>query len=583
MDVFLKDNDRFVFIITENLLNQKDGVVFSDGYLGHTHQRYFCNDNMGQSPSKEIIETAENRNEIYGEWITVIKGGNNFEVITDYFGFYMVYYCEVKLNSNSALVISNCFNSLSDYVRESNKKIELDIKSIFPILTSTDVFFANNFSTSTANENIKSLRPDEKLLYCAKTGLVKIRQRNWISSADSVSSLLDQGSQFLSKNIKEISDLDINLFLSGGNDSRICLSTLISTLGKDKVKLTTTVPTGKESPYSYKTFKNDFKVANFIKEHLGLNWYKDNFRGSLEFTPDNYARYISKFRSNSYYSRLSVGNRLACSSSSEDSEVQVRGGAGEVLRVSTLYKTIAHKANKFGGFKNTTGSIKDDLCLVFDTVCPESKFSKKIRDESKQYFINYVVSYEGDNVEEKINNRFFLERNNRHFGHHREKLALGKRTFFPLANPYWYIAAKKFSLSERERKDFVNLVYNEFEPSVSELPFSGDAASKSLDYEIGVEKYNEFKSQQAKSHNHPGWKSSCNLSMQDYAKKEVHNMIEHIYSFSDSGKILMSDEVIAHVTEQAELGGSIMMTNFMKIKSVFDAIHPCVSSYKIYI
>lgn len=583
VDYFLSDNDRFVFLVTSSLLSQKDGVVFADGYLGHTHQRYFCNDGMGRSPSEEIKQAAGCKDEPYGEWVTVVKGGSVFEIKADYFGFYRLFYCVLNFKSQSTLVISNCFNSLSDYYEKlTSARVEIDRRSVYPILASGDVFFANNYSTATASAQIKSLRPDEKLSYCAQKGSLEIKPRNWISSEDSVDSLLDRGCEYLAKNIKEVSPLDLNLFFSGGNDSRICLSTLISSLGKERIKLTTTVPTGKESPNSYKTFKNDFKVASFVKEKLGLEWYKDNFRGSLEFTPDNYLRYISKYRSNSYYSRLALGNRVACSSSIKDSEVQVRGGAGEILRISSLYKVIAKKASKVGGFKNVAESINDDLCLAFDTVFPDDGASDELRKESKDFFVNYVAGYEGNNVEEKINHRFFLERNNRHFGHHREKLALGKRTFFPLANPYWYIAAKKFSLNERERKDFVSLVYRKFDPSVAELPFSGDAASKSFDYETGAEKYKEFKAQQEKVHHHPAWRSSCNLNMESYANGEIYKMIEHIHGYSDAGKLLMSDAMIASVTSKAEVGGASLMTIYMKLKSVYDAIHPCTSSFKVY-
>src|SRR5690606_18302491 len=130
------------------------------------------------------------------------------------------------------------------------------------------------------------------------------------------------------------------------------------------------------------------------------------------------------------------------------------------------------KVRKHGKLINSSDSVETDLALVFDAICPSDNISANLHKESKDYFVNYVREYEGENVEEKLNHRFFLERNNRHFGHHREALAFGKRTFFPLANPYWYMAAKKFSLNEREDKEFIKLIYQEFDASVAELPFS---------------------------------------------------------------------------------------------------------------
>lgn len=581
MEFFLRDEDRFVLALGDRLLNQRDGVVFSDGYLGHCHQRYFYNTELGKKPSKEIRETADGESEPYGEWVSVIEREKGFEIKTDYFGFYRLYYLTLK-QGGGGLVISNCFNSLSDYALKAGFDSSIDSKFLFPMLSSADVFFANNYSTATANERIKSLRPDQKIFYCATSGRVEIRNRNSISSEVDLDFLMKRGRDYLVKNVNEISPFSINLFFSGGNDSRVCLSTLMATVEKEKIRLTTAIPTGKEGPNSYKTLVNDFKVANFIKNEIGLDWYKDEFRGSLEFSPENYIRYISKYRSNSYFSRLALGNRVACSSSSKDPEIQVRGGAGEVLRVSALYKGIAKKVKKYGELKNSANSVEADLALVFDTICPPNSKDLSLYKDSRNYFINYIRGYEGENVAEKLNHRFFLERNNRHFGHHRETLAFGKRTFFPLANPYWHLAAKKFSLDERENKEFIKLIYQEFDASVAELPFSGDAASKDFDYEKGAEKYKAFKAQQQKVHQHPAWKSSCCLTMESYAKEQVYSMIEHIHGYSDAGKLLMSDSMIASITSKAEVGGVSLMTNYMKIKSIYDAINPMVSCYKVY-
>lgn len=581
MDSFLRDEDRFVLSLGARLLTKREGVVFSDGYLGHCHQRYFYNAELGKKPSKEIRETADGESEPYGEWVSVIERDNGFEIKTDYFGFYRLYYLVLN-QGGGGLLISNCFNSLSDYALKAGFDVSIDNKSLFPILSSADVFFANNYSTATANESIKSLRPDQKIFYCANSNRVEIRKRNSISNEGDLDSLMKRGKDHLVKSVNELSPFNINLFFSGGNDSRVCLSVLMATVEKEKIRLTTAIPTGKEGPNSYKTLVNDFKVANFIKNEIGLEWYKDDFRGSLEFSPENYIDYISKYRSNSYFSRLALGNRVACSSSPEDPEIQIRGGAGEVLRVSALYKGIAKKVRKHGKLINSSDSVEADLALVFDAICPSDNIDANLHKESKDYFVNYVREYEGENVEEILNHRFFLERNNRHFGHHREALAFGKRTFFPLANPYWYMAAKKFSLDERENKEFINLIYQEFDASVAELPFSGDVESKDFDYEKGAEKYKEFKSQQPKVHHHPAWRSSCDLNMESYAKAEVFNMIERIHDYSDSGKLLMSDAMIASVTSRAEAGGASLMTDYMKIKSVYDAIHPCVSSFKVY-
>lgn len=581
MDFFLKDEDRFVLCLRERLLNKRGGVVFSDGYLGHCHQRYFYNSELGKVPSREIKETADGESEPYGEWVSVIEREDGFEIKTDYFGFYRLYYLVLK-QGEGGLVISNCFNSLSDYALKVGFDVSIDNKSLFPILSSADVFFANNYSTATANERIKSLRPDQKIFYCANSNGVEIRNRNSISNDLDLVSLMKRGKDHLVKSVNELSPFSINLFFSGGNDSRVCLSILMATVEKEKIRLTTAIPTGKEGPNSYKTLVNDFKVANFIKNEIGLEWYKDEFRGSLEFSPENYINYISKYRSNSYFSRLALGNRVACSSSPEDPEMQVRGGAGEVLRVSALYKGIAKKVRKYGKLINSSDSVEADLSLVFDAICPSDNINTSLHKGSKDYFVNYVREYEGENVEEKLNHRFFLERNSRHFGHHREALAFGKRTFFPLANPYWYMAAKKFSLDERENKEFIKLIFEEFDSSVAELPFSGDAASKNFDFEEGAEVYKKIKAQQPKVHNHPAWKSGCGLGMEAYVKKEIYGMISDIRDYGVSGNFLMNDSMIDFLSSKAEIGGVALLSTYMKVRSVYDAIQPSVTSYKVY-
>ncbi|UDM08494.1 hypothetical protein LG409_06190 [Halomonas sp. NyZ770] len=577
----MSDEDRFVVTLSENLLDCRDGLIFFDGYINHSHKRYFYKTEMGKTPSNDFKDVVDRESEPYGEWVAVFKINGFLEVRTDYFGFYRLYYSNVTSGGERALLISNCFSSLSDHLLQRGIKVSVDNAAFYPILASSDVFFANNYSTHTASDKIQSLSPDCKINYFPLSGQVLNVGRDLVNENQDFNGLVQSGKEYLVNNIANLSPYKINLFFSGGNDSRVCLSALLKTKDKEQIGLSTAIPTGKESPNSYKVLKNDFKVANFIKKDLSMSWFRDDCRGSLEFSPDNYLNYISKYRSNNYFARLATGSRVACSSTSYDREVQVRGGAGEVLRVSALYKGIAKRAKKQGGFKNTEKSTEDDLSVLFDIVC-EPSISLRNHKESKDFFVSHLLKYHGDNIEEKLNYRFFLERNNRHFGHHREMLAMGKRTFFPLANPYWNIAANKLTIQERESKKFLKVIYEELEPSVAAYPFSGDPDGELLDYEHDLMEYAAFKSEQGKVHKHAPWISSCNQGMIEYATSSIKSMMDFICDHNNLGKVLFDDKMRDSILKKAGSNNNATLSCYMKVRSVYDAFFPNVSAYKIY-
>ncbi len=580
MNYFMSDEDRFVFSIDSNIMNVDNGLLFVDGYINHESKRFHYQTFFNLTEGDYLNNFRNDDFDPYGEWVSIRKKDGTIEVKSDFFGYYTIFYSNIMLNSSEVLLISNCFNSLSNYISK-NEKISLNVSSFYPILASFDNYFINNYSNQTANSNIFSLRPDQKIVFEPVMKKIRFESRGSYYEELGFENLIEKGNEFLKRSLKDIECFDINLFLSGGNDSRICLSALLSNIDKSKIKITTAIPTGNENSDVHRVLSDDFKISNLIRKQVGLDWYKDTFRSTKPFSPESYFNYISKYRSNSYFSGLSQSASLTGSSSYKDSEIQIRGGGGELLRTSTYYNDVLNKTKKTGDIKNKSTSIKDDLSILFDSICVGNKNSMK-HAESKIFFVDYVNSNIGDNIEEKINYRYYLERNNRHFGHHREKLATGKRTFFPLANPYWYSAAKNIPIEDRKDGRFIKTLYSFLDKKVLDFPFTGQKDCENIEFVADLALYKDFMKSNKSVRRSITSKSNSSLDMYEYIQKDAYQMIDMITDYSTEGGNMFDDKIRKYLMKKLEFKNSVSLSAYMKIRSVFDAIHPSVAAYTLY-
>lgn len=581
MQYFLSDEDRYVLLVGPDICNTNNTILFVDGYIGHNFERFYHKTTFDLKPSDKLNNFENEVYDPYGEWVSVTKNNKKITAKIDFFGFYRLFYSSVFFQGQESLVISNCFNSISDFLIDKYVRSELDAKAFYPIVASFDNYFANNFSCHTASSDIKTLRPDQIISYDYESGKIELIDRLKDYNNYSFDELMILGKDYLESSINELSSYDINLFLSGGNDSRACLSILLANIESSKIKVSTAIPHTNESLPNFNVLVDDFRVANLIRKKYQLKWYEDSSRCTKHFAPQQYFEYISKYRSNSYFSNLANKARLACSIDSYDLEVQIRGGAGELLRTSAYYSGALKKASRNGVIHNRSETVEEDLSLLFDTICVADKTSD-LHQKSKIFFVQYVKNNIGNNIEEKLNYRYYLERNNRHFGHHREKLALGKRTFFPLANPYWFIAAQMLTLEDRENKDFLILIHELYTPELLNFPFEGSEECNEIEYQDDLSEYKELLSVNKVSNLFSIDKKNTDIDSYNFIKSQSLQMIAMISDHSEIGANIFNDKVKKYLSGKLELGGSISFSAYMKIKSIYDVIYPTVPAYTIY-
>ena len=576
----MSDEDRFVFAIDNKTMDINDGVLLIDGYINHGSKRFHYQSTSNLIEDEYLNNFRDDDFDPYGEWLSIRKKNGIIEVKTDFFGFYRVFYSKINLNGSELLLISNCFNSLSHYVSEK-EKTHLNVYSFYPLIASFDNYFINNYCNHTANSNIFSLRPDQKIIFDPNVKRLKFENRRANYEKLDFENLIDKGNEFLIENLKSVEYFDINLYFSGGNDSRLCLSVLLSNINRSRIGITTAIPTGNENSDVYRVLSDDFKISNLIRKDIGLEWYKDTFKATKPFSPESYFDYISKYRSNNYFSALSQKASLTGSTSDEDNEIQIRGGGGELLRTSSYYKDVLKKTKKIGDIKNNSDSVKDDLSILFNTICVGNKDSLK-HAQSQAFFIDYVNSNRGKNIEEKLNYRYYLERNNRHFGHHREKLATGKRTFFPLANPYWYSAEKDISFEELKDRKLVEILYSSFDKELLDFPFTGQKGCENIEFENDLDLYKEFMKNNKSVRKPITSKSSSSLDIYDYIKTDALRMIDMITDYSIEGQDMFDDKIKRYLIKKMEFRNSVSLSAYMKVRSVFDSIYPSVTAYTVY-
>lgn len=583
----MKDTNRFVFSLSNKLGELDDGLIFLDGYVEHEFVRYYAGELRAEEGEEKARKVQEN-GKAYGEWLAVFKEGANLYCSLDFFGFYRLYYCEVKKERGEGkLIVSNCFNSLNRFVIDFEGVVpELDHEAVLPILTSSDRVFNIPYSDATFSSGIKVIRPGESLKYNICSTDLEIVSAFGNDDVDSFGELVKKGKEYLAHCFDEIGKGGFRplLYLSGGKDSRLCLSSMLHFLSVEDFNLSTIVPSGKESPDIYKVLSDDYLISTYLSATYGVKYLENDSYDSLKLTPKSYFKYLSKYRSNNYFSQVSASGKFAfVGAGSSHQVVEVRGGAGESLRTSSDYPIIKSKSDRLGaGIVNSSASVEDDISRMFDMLSATG-WDSPVYHRAKEAYIKYFMSYPGDNIEEKLFGRFFTDRNNRHFGHHREKLEQGKRTFFPLANPYWYQAANRLSFAERRDRVFFESLYECLESTVRLVPYAGDKDIHEVCGDSPLPRsFAKLKPNKSKPSRFFFGPSKENVGFFEYISCEARQMISVIFDFHSSRESFLSPSIEKYLKKKVDMEEAVSLVTFLKIKSVFDALEPSVSSYKIY-
>lgn len=440
--------NSFSFPDTFKHSDRKECLLFADGLVNGKEIRIDrLSSSMAHGFEDDIDDLVSDQSE--GSWVKLVFDTHQQEIKinTDFLGFYRLFYTLPEKNGSGVFAISNRFDCLVSFLKKNRINLNLDSDFLLPTLGSCDLFFNHPYSDDTSCSSIKALGVGESLVVKKERVFLRKNQGNIldIDGSASYEELLEIGIKKAVSKIKNISkNVEVRqsiLSMSGGKDSRTCLAIYLAAMGRKNLFLTSKNPNVIQNRESRKTVETDFSVASFIG-----NFYKIspaaseervrsycNYDDSLDhWMSHNSNNYFAYFYPSSSYIRNETSHRY----------LDIMGGGGEVLRKSELFDRLLRIAEGKIKFENVRNSIETDLSKVFRLLVKGVPRDANFVS-SMDYFINDMKKIPGDNIEELLNNRYLLRRNNRHFGIQRRAAKSGRLICLPLVQPEFYLAANK--------------------------------------------------------------------------------------------------------------------------------------------
>lgn len=396
-----------------------------------------------------------------GEFFSIIVNDlGQAEVSSDFCGFYSLYWKKHEFHGKPGVLISNCFHSLSRY-----SKSAFDASKIIANLASKNQIFVQDYNNHTCLEDIKRLGWNEVITVGEKGLAVK---KKGIGLAFSYEELVEKGiSKAQSTLLREDRKGILNLYLSGGKDSRAILALLFS-LGISP-NCTTQDPS-KYKGSSKSIIDQDFLIANFLVKNYGLKWFLTGRKRAEKLSFEESIEHHVFFRDGYYL--FSPSQHLVYSCDWGD-EVQLRGGGGGLFK-STWGEYIrgSYVNEKLTGGVET---LESDAGILFDQLNHSKGVPEEAYESGKKMFVASLKDLSADTVVPNIYNvldtHYISYRNRSHFGHIRSSWSQGKKVFYPLVNEFFYEASMLLSEEERTKGKLVFDIIEKTFPELNDYPY----------------------------------------------------------------------------------------------------------------
>lgn len=441
-------------------------LLFFDG-VGYDHSTIPITDKSELTPSK-LTGTTLN-----GEWVAAASDRDqNILIRTDTFGFYHLFYTTPALNQIGISAASNNFEALVKYLRDHGCQPDLDISYAAPLLISNNALFNQAYSKRTCCTQINRLLPGETIRLTPKSIHIDKGRLLDPDSVDNYDNLVDAGVNNCQTQLNAFQAADniteTTIFLSGGKDSRACLSLLLSQPGLD-FGCTTHTPSVHPRG-SHNILERDFSISCQLAAHFGLKWSRPLKREAI---PLNFIDALSSFRadrSNKYY----YFNPAAFFTRSIETGLatEIRGGAGEALR--SYWGNYFRKLKISSRFKLGRSNIAHDAAQIFRALVPKEGINDELYKTSTLEFARDIEYTCGDDIYEAMDIHYILHRNRYHFGNIRRSHAAGIILYYPLAQLEFLWASRLLDYGRRSQG---KVIYDIIDRSHSVL--------HSFDYESG--------------------------------------------------------------------------------------------------
>lgn len=427
-----------------------DGVAYDDTTIPIT-------DKSELDPSK-LTESI-----LHGEWVAATSDRDqNILIRTDTFGFYHLFYTTPTLNQNGLGAASNNFEALVRYLTDQGCHPELDIGYAAPLMLSNSPLFNQAYSKRTCCTQINRLLPGETIrLTPDKIHIDKGRLLD-PGIIDNYDDLIDSGVNSCYKQLSAFQVADnireTTIFLSGGKDSRACLSLLLAQPGVD-FSCSTHAPS--VFPHrSHDTLARDFSISCQLAAHFDLKWSRPTKKEAI---PLNFIDTLSSFRadrSNKYY----YFNPAAFFTRSMESGfiAEIRGGAGEALR--SYWGNYFRKLKVSSRFKLRRNNIAHDAAQVFQALVPKEGVTQELYRASTLEFVRDIEYTCGEDIYDSMDIHYILHRNRYHFGNVRRSYAAGIVLYYPLAQIDFLRASRLLGYGKRSEGKVIYDIINRFYP-----------------------------------------------------------------------------------------------------------------------
>lgn len=589
---------KFIFDSYSLVNNEKENQLFFDGVLISNENIY-----VSKNSRPADIEIKEGS----GQFVVInsysIDKNNYLEIFTDFMGFYEIFYfyCE----KDKRLIISNNFRVLADYYRKQIGSLSIDTDYVIPLLLSNYNFFNLPFSNRTAAIQIKRIPANKNIYFNDNEGISFIDKmsKNDLEKVN-YENALDMGVSSIRSKILMLDkfDMEKTLYMSGGKDSRVTLSTLMYTLSNKSFNVFSQDPNrffGK----SRETIREDLIITNKLCMLFSLNKVSKDYLLSsnkeydlnlkLNFE-ESYNQWMDEFSNIKYKCKFANHKRIE---KNNFSTIEYHGLAGEVYRNywSSYFQRFLSFDRKL---EKSHKSCKKDLQKFFYTFVKTKIVDRELYENAKRALINEFYFINGENIYEKLDTHYGEFRNKYHFGAMLNSLKSGVLLFSPLVDYNYLLASKVQNRNDKENGKLLYDIIDKTNPYLNLIPFDSSVWSNKLKSRSVIDKeiinlpsFSEINSLNFKVSNTETHENSMKNKDEDVeipynfdyikcAKQKINDYIQFLTRNNDSEKVFNKDLELFFLNS-IEKDDIYVATILGKLGSIMDIYNEVDVSYEI--
>ncbi|TFH57415.1 hypothetical protein [Glutamicibacter arilaitensis] len=422
----------------------------------------------------------------HGEWTAVAardgEAGPEYLFLADRFGYSPVFYSLADPNN---IVVSNSFQGVVLGMRNLDVELTLNLPYYSTLISSNSPTFQNSHLHATMANEIRLLSSDNMLFVCDEgVSFVDRDLPGGLSNLNDYSNAIQQGIDHISNVFNTMgrnAELNARITLTGGVDSRLCLSLASLSDSFDRLTVSTIDPRRWSGRKGQRTINRDMVISNRIRKDYNLEWWEQPNRRKVSTDFVESLAAFQSYRSNFSYTFMpsAAHTRYA------ESVMTVRGGGGEILRVDASIEKIARKYEEYK--ESQPENVMDEAKWYAEYVLSGSLLDGLLAEEAKDLIVSEYPEGYGESFLERISYLYLSHRYRGHFGHQRQTTSTNDIILHPLSNSYLLRAARLITFEELVQGKMVKDLFHRSNPALLDYTFASDDWSVRLTGQTGPE------------------------------------------------------------------------------------------------